>query len=72
MKYYMLLEKPNTSLAYHKIDYVSMLENAEECERFDFTDMRAFRVIIDEKEYCLSKQYVFLKEKATLYILMLN
>lgn len=69
MEYYMLLQKSSTKLTYSKPDYTEMIESSVKCERFDFTDIKAFRVIIDDKEYRLSKQYVFLKENKTLYVL---
>lgn len=69
MKYYMLLQQNTTTLSYHKSDYQEMLKSSIECERFDFTDIKAFRVIIDGKEHRLSKQYVFLNENKTLYVL---
>lgn len=69
MEYYMLLQQSTTKLSYSKPDYQEMLKSSVKCERFDFTDIKAFRVIIDDKEYRLSKQYVFLKENKTLYVL---
>jgi hypothetical protein len=56
-------------MVYKKPNYNEMIEQSEECERFDFTDLKTFRIVIDEKEYALSKQYIFIKEKITLYVL---
>lgn len=69
MKYKMLIKESTNNLSYSKPNYTEMLEDATECEKFDFTHPQGFRVVINDKEYKLSKQYVFLVDKITLYIL---
>lgn len=72
MKYKMLIDAKEVTLSYHNPNYKEMLANAIDCERLDYTDARAFRVVIDNKEYKLQNQYVFLKENITLYVLNWN
>ena len=68
MKYKMLIDAKEVTLSYHNPNK-EMLANAIDCERLDYTDARAFRVVIDNKEYKLQNQYVLLKENITLYVL---
>lgn len=70
MIYKMLIDTKDVTLSYHDPNYKEMLLKAVDCERFDYTDSRAFRIVIDNKEYKLQNQYVFLKENITLYVLI--
>jgi hypothetical protein len=68
MKYFMLIADANDRM-FNKPNCAEIQLKAEECERLDFTDPRIFRLVIDNKEHTLYKQYVFIKEKITIYVL---